>query len=315
MSQIPILVISCDKYADIWEPFFSIFWKRWPDCPYPVYLGTNQKTYPDKRVTTITIGDDINWASGVLAMLDQLDCEYFILLLEDFLIKQKVQTDAIERFVHIAIEHNVGNLRLSPLPAPTPLPSKRVDRFPDLGIVQHCDPYRVSTQPAIWKVATLRKLLLSGMTAWEFEEIGSQMSEYIDDIFWGPFKPLIVYDHCIEKGKWKPEGLEICATARVEVDLYKRPAFSKEKLLAHYDAGRLANENNIIKQNSIAKFRIGRRAEGLKLAWRYLNRKPFSIQVWGIILFGILGSRYINWLRKQHIRWKIASIEGRYNHR
>ena len=36
-----VLVPSCDAYADLWIPFFALFWRYWSDCPFPVYLGTN----------------------------------------------------------------------------------------------------------------------------------------------------------------------------------------------------------------------------------------------------------------------------------
>jgi len=36
-----ILIPSCDKYSDLWRPFFTLFWRHWPDCPFPVYLGSN----------------------------------------------------------------------------------------------------------------------------------------------------------------------------------------------------------------------------------------------------------------------------------
>ncbi len=43
-SELAILVCSCDKYADVWEPFFKLFFKFWPDCPYPIYLLSNYLT-------------------------------------------------------------------------------------------------------------------------------------------------------------------------------------------------------------------------------------------------------------------------------
>ena len=37
-SDSAILILSCDKFSDLWKPFFDLFWKYWPDCPYNVYL-------------------------------------------------------------------------------------------------------------------------------------------------------------------------------------------------------------------------------------------------------------------------------------
>lgn len=314
MSKIPLLVVSCDAYSDVWKPFFSVFWKRWPDCPYPVFLGTNHKTYDDSRVTTINVGDDIDWASGVLAMLDQLDCEYFILFLEDFLILQQVETSQVARLLNIAIEEQVGCLRLSAkLPLALP-PSRPVDKYPQIGILDSTEPYRVSAQVAIWNAGTIRKLLVPGFTPWEFETFGTQLSQSTQDAFWAVYEPAILYGQFVEKGKWKPEGLEICAQAGVAVDLDKRDSFTQDGLHAHYQSSRLDSENSKIKQSAITKFRIGERMEGLKLAWRYFCRKPFSIQIWGIIFFGMIGHRYIHWLQRQYLQWRIFRIQSRYKH-
>jgi hypothetical protein len=312
MLSIPILVISCDAYSDVWRPFFSIFWKRWPDCPYPVYLGSNYKIYPDERVKCITVGDDISWASGVQAMLDQLRCEYVILFLEDFLIKEPVDTAAVSRLVRIAREEQVGCLRVAPLPPPSLLPSCEVPGFPDLGIVDVATPYRVSTQIAVWRVATLRNLLVPGFSAWDFEHIGTQMSENMPDSFWGPFEATIVYDQSVEKGKWKPEGLAICKSANIEVDLGAREPFTEEELQAHYRSNELLNNLFQIKQRAMLQFRNKRRIKGLRFGLQYLTRKPFSIQMWLILFSGMIGGQLIEWLRCQNLKLKVLAKHRKY---
>src|SRR3989338_3266453 len=71
-----VLVVSCDKYQDIWKPFFTLFFRYWHDCPYPIYLGSNQRIYADQRVKTIAVGDDKDWSSGFRKMLEQIPQPY-----------------------------------------------------------------------------------------------------------------------------------------------------------------------------------------------------------------------------------------------
>ena len=54
-AGLSVLVISCDRYADLWRPFFELFWRHWPDCQGPVYLGSNFTDYSDPRVQTIKV--------------------------------------------------------------------------------------------------------------------------------------------------------------------------------------------------------------------------------------------------------------------
>ena len=37
-NKFAILIVSCDKYSDLWDPFFKLFFKFWPDCPFNIYL-------------------------------------------------------------------------------------------------------------------------------------------------------------------------------------------------------------------------------------------------------------------------------------
>jgi len=110
-NNIPLLVISCDKYADVWKPFFHVFRSRWPDCPFPVYLGTNHLECNEPGVTTINVGDDKDWASGVIKMLDHLDSSQVILFLEDFFFVETVDSTAVLRLVKIAQERFPACLR------------------------------------------------------------------------------------------------------------------------------------------------------------------------------------------------------------
>ncbi len=298
--QIPlvsILVVSCDKYSDLWRPFFGLFRERWPDCPYRVYLGSNHKIYPDQYVTPVLVGDDISWASGVLRMLDQIDTNHVIMFLEDFLIQSPVDTSAIKRYAKIAINSNSGCLRLSPYPPPTiPLPD-----YSDLGFIMAEDLYRVSTQVAIWQVGTLRRLLIPGFSAWDFELSGSQLSSKFFDQFYCVWKPAILYLNGVERGKWRQEGVALCREAKIDVDLAHRPMLTEEEIDAYHKSLRVVN----LKNESLAYFLNGDRYKGFETAIRYLFRKPFEASIWGIIIFGLMGPHPLKWLREKYFHVKM----------
>ena len=44
-NDITIIVNSCDKYSDLWYPFFELLRIQWPDLSYPIILNTESKTY------------------------------------------------------------------------------------------------------------------------------------------------------------------------------------------------------------------------------------------------------------------------------
>lgn len=166
MEGLAVLVISCDKYSDLWYPFFELKERYWPDCRYDTFLGTNSLKYKRDKITTICIGEDISWADNVREMLDQLNYEYILLLLEDFFIDRKIDSKYIHDLYEFMKVEEIDCLRLEPNPSPVRIFNHKLK----IGMLVPGMPYYVSTQPAIWRKRTLLSLLEPGYSAWEFEE-------------------------------------------------------------------------------------------------------------------------------------------------
>ena len=45
MTKYSILINTCDKFEDCWNPFFKLFKLYWPDCSGIIYLNTEYKDY------------------------------------------------------------------------------------------------------------------------------------------------------------------------------------------------------------------------------------------------------------------------------
>src|SRR6476646_3876365 len=96
IDQCSILIPSCDTYSDLWEPFLTLFHKYWPDCPYPIFLGSNAEDYNDSRVRMIHAGHGNNWSNRVREQLERISSPYVLMMLEDFFLRCPVQTDRVE---------------------------------------------------------------------------------------------------------------------------------------------------------------------------------------------------------------------------
>ena len=125
-----IVVPSCDNYEDSWGPFFGSFFKYWPDCPFPVYLITDNKIYPDQRVKTINLGIDHGWANNMkICQSEKITERFFLYFLEDVFLTKKVKTERILNLLAVLKKDRVSCLRLYPSPGPDrPYPSRQ-----DLG--------------------------------------------------------------------------------------------------------------------------------------------------------------------------------------
>jgi len=193
-----VLVVSCDRYRDLWEPFFALFWRYWPDCPFPVFLGSNFATHSDARVKSLTAGEDQSWSRNLRYFLDAIDSEYVLLLLEDFFLNRPVVTRTI--IEHLNALHALRGTMLRLYPHPRP--NIRLREFGSIGLIHNAAPYRVSTQPAVWNRKELLGLLRDSESAWEFEVQGTIRSQAKADGYFGSYRPIVPYCHVVERGMW-----------------------------------------------------------------------------------------------------------------
>lgn len=202
-SSPAILVVSCDAYRDLWVPFFHCFFKYWPDCPFPVFLGSNDESYPDARVQGLPIGPDVDYSSNLERMLERLNHEWVILWLEDRLLSGTVDTSRLVETVRLAQAQEVGYLKLlSEYPV-----AYAVEDSALFGELPKGIRYRVSITVGLWRKRVLLELLRSGETAWQLERKGSLRSNQMDAKFFGMSattiaRPLIQDTHAVVKGKW-----------------------------------------------------------------------------------------------------------------
>jgi hypothetical protein len=242
MSEIAVLIVSCDKYQDLWQPFFTLFFKYWPECPYPVYLLSNYSVFPDPRVKMITVGEDKDWSSGLATALQQILQPYVILLLEDYLLTRPVDTAKIQALATYIRQKKAGYLRLFPCPGPD---APCADN-PDMGEILRGSPYRLSTQAAIWDRQVLSGLLREGETPGELEVFGSRRTDTLDVPFLSVKRddsniyPISYFCTAVVRGKWVPAAVRLCRNEGIQVDLGIRPLETRHDRLRRYRVHRLS---------------------------------------------------------------------------
>lgn len=207
-KDVSLLIVSCDAYKDLWTPYFNSLFKYWPDCPYPIYLGSNESEYSDSRVKPILIGPDKDYSSNLIAMLNRIESPWLILWIEDLLISKTIDTEYISKLVNIAQENKVGYLKLA---ANTPWAFTN-SRKQLMGPIPKGVKYRSGIGLALWNKETLIKLLSPGESAWQIERNGSHRSNYFVEPFYAlspnvRSKPPITVINSVIKGRWNPDVL------------------------------------------------------------------------------------------------------------
>lgn len=170
-QDLTIIVSSCDLFFDAWAPFFSLFWKRWPRCRFPIVVITNHLSLDPGPARAMKLGEDKGWASNLITTLDRLETEFVVYMQEDHFLLRDVDSAGFDRALELAKSEQLDALTFR---CRKPTKNSRLDVkepvfFPPLESKEgvFCD-------PCIWRKSSLRRILQDGETAWDFLKSGRE---------------------------------------------------------------------------------------------------------------------------------------------
>lgn len=227
-DKFAVLVVSCDKYSDLWKPFFKFFWRFWPDCPFKVYLLSNKVGANMSQVENLLVGDDLSWSDSLIKGVTQLKKEeYIFLVLDDLFLCDFIRTDKVLKIFNWILESNAHYARMNP----SQKPGKPYNEL--VSIVSKGAIYRASTVLSVWKKDILLNLLKPGESAWDFEVWGSVRSDNYDGFYttWEDHFPII---NCVIKGKWQRSAVKKLKSLGVDIDLNRREVMTITETIVFY---------------------------------------------------------------------------------
>lgn len=216
-----ILVCSCDKYADLLDPFAVLWRKYWPDCPFETVLVTEAK--PDQELCfnrVVACGKGGNWCDRLVQALETISTPYVIMLCDDYYLSSAVDTAGILLRLGQAKNYDAANLRL----IPNPVPGARNSSPADGGLFEYRKntAYCIATQAGIWNREFLLGLARGKSSIWEFERYGSfQVGEERRPLLVTPTKEFPFID-AVHKGHWEKFGVKCLADNNINYDFSKR---------------------------------------------------------------------------------------------
>lgn len=181
-KRLTILVNSCDKNSDLWEVFFKVLQKQWPNCPYRIILNTETKTYSfdgfnieclcvASRKTEEELGS-YAWSDRVKDNLKHIDTKYTLFLLEDFYFESSVQNDLVENLLdRLDTVKQFGALYLMEVSANYP---SYYDKKVGLYKIHKYVNFKANATAAIWNTSFLKKVLKNGESPWDLEQKGTK---------------------------------------------------------------------------------------------------------------------------------------------
>lgn len=205
-TRVAMLVVSCDRYADMWAPCFRLLDKYWPDREFDMYLMTNTLGFSWPGVSVIRVGDDVSYADNLRAAVAQIPHEWILLWLEDLLVSAPVDNRRVMSMIEATQRRSAGYLKLSP-DMPLSYDTSTTD---EVGPVPKGVKYRAAIGASFYRRSTLEQLLMRGASAWDLDR--STVCDELPEEFLSlkprsASKPPVPYVNALIKGKWSVEAL------------------------------------------------------------------------------------------------------------
>jgi hypothetical protein len=236
-QQTAVFVMSFDGYSDLWRPFFTLFFKYWPDCPFPIYLETNHLSYDDLRVTSLKLGKDAGFSDLLARALTAVPHDEILLFNDDYLLTGPVDTAAVLQMRDLFRQRKAAYFRLYPGPSPDQ-PLGQVGRW-RYGRISPGQRFRTATQVAFFRKAIWQSLIRQTESPRDFEIRTGERSWALPDEFLalmrqpGKTGPVPYFCTGVVRGYWLRGAVELCRRHGIEPDLSKRRIEPLLHRLAH----------------------------------------------------------------------------------
>lgn len=179
-NDLSIIVFSCDKYQELWKPFFEMLFKNWPSLKkqnthVPIFLVANKQKYPDSRITMVNIENEKSWSDNALTALASVKTKYVMIILEDYFFTRIDEKRLCEIFnfmksqkaAYCQIAYNGTDVAIR----------KKAEVFPGVAEKDKHELWRTSLFACIWCTKDMAHILKSGENIWEFEVAGSTRNQ------------------------------------------------------------------------------------------------------------------------------------------
>lgn len=213
-----VLVLSCDKNDDLFEPFHICIEKYWKNHPEIIYI-TETKKNPYYKTICKEIEFDL-WTKRIREALKEIDDDKILLIMDDCFIRQQVDVKRI-KYVEESLKDNIALFNFEKCFDNGDLPSQ-YEGFKKKNPNGIAIP---SIQCGLWQKDKLMTILNITCQPWEIERLNIahdfeyyiNSADYIIDYGYMFPKPFGVY-----KGKWCRELYDFFEKENIKIDWSKR---------------------------------------------------------------------------------------------
>lgn len=213
-----VLVLSCDKNKDTFEPFHHCIEKYWSSHPEIIY---KTETVLNSYYKTICTNYPLSsWTKGVRDALKQIDDNHVLLMMDDIFIRQTVDTERI----YYADTHFKETIAMFNFEKSFDINDEDTDLI-GFKKRRHNSDYEVSIMCGLWDKNKLLNVIADDSDPWtvEFKQNNCNYDYYInsDDyiIDWG-YRTWHWAGIC--RGQWCQETVDFLISEGINIDWSKR---------------------------------------------------------------------------------------------
>lgn len=225
-----VFVCSSDSYSDIWDLFFDMFHRNWPDFEGTIYFQTQEKEYSrnDFHIVCTKVGREKNFGAALRAGLDKVTTDKILLFMIDYILMGPVDSSNLNNMFRYFCDNDLDALYL----ICQKLPMIGCKDKPCISKLQPSD-HVFSYQVSFWKKNVLKEMALPHENPWTSEWYGNKRAieaeldiRSINDEKYDIFK----YNHagCLHRGKWMPDAVQYLTKHNYSVDFSKRGYYQDE---------------------------------------------------------------------------------------
>ncbi len=199
MSNISVIIGSCDQYFPLCHNFDILFRRYWKANTTNIFIGENIPLIGYQNV--LRKGP---WGYRILEGLNKVTTDYTVFLLEDYYLSELITDEFLNDHLEILEKHEADKIMFDTL---YPDGVYSLTNLGDsLYSFNNHSQYLNSVQPAIWRTDHLRKVLHKNMSPWEFEIEGNPYAQSLNPRILLKARPEKIYFNFCRRGGVLSEG-------------------------------------------------------------------------------------------------------------
>ena len=170
LNNLTVIVNSCDKYDDLWQPFFQLFKKYGGElAKCPIVLNTESKKFAYEGLNIVcpnNYSEDVAWGKRLRDTLKTIKTDYVFFLLDDFFLQSEVDEEVFLNCIKWLDENaKVGAFNFISIEKAK---AEHAD-FKGFCLMPNNLAYRLNAQACIWRKEFLFNSLLDNESPWDCE--------------------------------------------------------------------------------------------------------------------------------------------------